>query len=509
MSRRGADTAQARAQRRRIAGRVSATTNRFWRTIPAYDLLDDGAVDAIHATSLRILEKIGIDFREPQALEDWRNAGAIVDGQRVRIPSSLLMALVGQAPAEYVQHARNPERSVRIGGPHMAFAPIYGSPYVRDLTGERRYARLEDFENFVRLAHMTPALNMSGGTVCEPTDVPVPKRHLDMLYAHIRLTDKPFMGSVTSETRAQDCVDMCRIVFGDEFINHNTVMTSLINCNSPLVWDASMITVMRVYAANNQACLISPFIMQGANTPTTTAGAMAQLNAEGLAGVAYTQLVRPGAPVVYGATLSTVSMQSGAPMYGTTETQLLMFATAQLARRYRIPMRTGGMRNGAKNCDAQSAFESIQTMLPAMLAGGNLFLHSAGWLESGLSACFAKFMMDVDQLTILQRMMGGLEISEDSLAFDAIAGVGPGGHFFGSEHTLRHYEDAFYVPETPDNNTYEQWLEDGGKDMRDRALDLAKRKLQEYEQPPLDPEIDARLASFIAQRKAELPDDVR
>lgn len=509
MSRRGADTAQARAQRRRIAGRVPAGTDRFLRKVPAYDMVDGAMVDAIHAASLRIVEEIGIDFREAQALEEWRAAGARIDGQRVRIPGALLMDLVAQAPAEYVQHARNPARSIRIGGRHMAFAPVYGSPYVRDLEGERRYARLEDFHNFVRLAQVSAALNMSGGTLCEPTDVPVPKRHLDMLLAHMRFADKPFMGAVTAESRARDSVDMCGILFGDEFVRHNTVMTSLINCNSPLVWDASMITVMRVYAANNQACLISPFIMQGANTPTTAAGAMAQLNAEGLAGVAYTQLVRPGAPVVYGATLSTVSMQSGAPMYGTTETQLLMFLTAQLARRYRIPMRTGGMRNGSKCCDGQAAFESVQTMLPAMLAGGNLFLHSAGWLESGLSACFAKFMMDVDQLTILQRMMGGVEVTEDSLAFDAIASVGPGGHFFGSEHTLRHYENAFFVPETPDNNTYEQWIEEGGKDMRDRARALAARKLQDYEQPPLDPEIEARLLAFVAKRKAELPDDVR
>ena len=322
-----------RTKRRRITGRPEISARPMVRDIPVYELLNSDGVDAVHAVSMDIVERIGIEFRDADAIASWRKAGADIDGARVRIPRELLMEKVALAPSEYTQQARNPDRSVKIGGANMAFAPIYGSPYVRAFDGERRYGRLEDFENFVRLAYLSPALNHSGGTVCEPNDVPVPKRHLDMLYAHIRLSDKPFMGGVTSPTRAEDCVAMCRILFGDDFLERHTVMTSLINCNSPLVWDATMLSVIRVYAAANQACLISPFIMQGANTPITTAGAFAQLNAEALAGIAYAQLIRPSAPVVYGATLSTVSMQTGSPMYGTAETQNLTFLTGQLAVR--------------------------------------------------------------------------------------------------------------------------------------------------------------------------------
>lgn len=480
------------------------------RLIPVYDLISEAGVELIHESSMRLLEEQGIEFRDPIALGTWRQAGADVDmaQSKVRIGRDLLMSLVARAPADYVHHARNPERSVRIGGRSMGFAPIYGSPYVRDLKGERRYARLEDFENFVRLAYMAPSLNISGGTVCEPTDVPVAKRHLDMLYGHIRLSDKPFMGGVTHASRAEDCLAMCRILFGAGFVHDNTVMTSLTNCNSPLVWDETMLSVIRVYAASNQACIISPFIMQGANTPITTAGAFSQLNAEALAGIAYAQLVRAGAPVVYGATLSTVSMKSGAPMYGTSETQVLTFLTGQMARRYKLPMRTGGMRNGAKALDTQAGFEALQTMLPAVLAGGNFFLHSAGWLESGLSASFAKFMLDVDQLTILQRLTQGVTLTPQDFAADAIAEVGPGGHFLGCQHTIERYQSAFFVPRATDVNTFEQWSEEGSKDSVVLASELAVKTLAEYSAPPLDEAKDEALQDFIRKRKAELPDGI-
>jgi trimethylamine--corrinoid protein Co-methyltransferase len=301
---------------------------------------------------------------------------------------------------------------------------------------------------------------------------------------------------------------MCRILFGSEFVDQNTVMTSLINCNSPLVWDETMLSVIRVYAAANQACIISPFIMQGANTPTTTVGAFAQLNAEALAGIAYAQLVKAGAPVIYGATLSTVAMQTGAPMYGTSETQLLTLLTGQIARHYGFPMRTGGMRTGSKVADAQAAYESTQTMLPAVMAGGNFFLHAAGWLESGLSASFAKFVMDADQLTVMQRLAGGLEINDEELAHEAVEEVGPGSHFFGSQHTLRHYEGAFFVPESGDLSTYQQWQEEGEMDALQRASAIAKKRLEDYRPPEIDPSIAEALESFVEKRKSELPDGI-
>lgn len=477
----------------------------YIREIPTYDLVGDERLEAIHDASMRILEEIGIEFRDSIALASWREAGADVTQTRVRIPRKLLMEKVAMAPSTYRFCGRNPERSVEVGGRSMAFAPIYGSPYVRTLTGERRYARLADFVDFVKLAYLSPALNVSGGTVCEPVDIPVAHRHMDMLYAHIRHSDKPFMGGVTSPDRARDCLALCRILYGDAFLDRNTVMTSLINCNSPLVWDDTMLSVLRVYAAANQACIISPFIMQGANTPITTAGAYAQLNAEALAGIAYAQLVRPGAPVVYGATLSTVSMKTGAPMYGTSETQLLMFLTGQMARRYGLPMRTGGMRTGSKATDSQAAYESLQTMLPAILAGGNFFLHSAGWLESGLSACFAKFLLDADQLTVLQRFAAGMDFDSDAFALDAMKEVGPGGHFLGCAHTLRHYATAFFTPETSEQGTYEQWSEEGSQDSLARASTLVTKKLAGHNAPPLDEAIDEELLAFIAKRKEALP----
>ena len=480
------------------------------RAIPVYELLSAEGVELIHENSMLLLEEQGIVFRDPVALEDWRRAGAEVDmaSQRVRIDRDLLMALVAKAPAEYTYHARNPERSVRIGGRSMGFAPIYGSPYVRDLSGTRRYATMADFQDFVKLAYMAPAINLSGGTVCEPTDLPVAKRHLDMLYAHMTLSDKPFMGAVTHPSRAEDSVEMCKILFGEDFLDQNTVMTSLTNCNSPFVWDETMLSVIRVYAAANQACIISPFIMQGANTPVTTAGAFVQLNAEALAGIAYAQIIRAGAPVVYGATLSTVSMKTGAPMYGTSETQILTFMTGQMARHYGLPMRTGGMRNGAKALDATAAAESVQTMLPAILAGGNFFLHAAGWLESGLSASLAKFVLDCDQLTVLQRLTQGVSLTPDDLALDTIAEVGPGGHFLGTAHTIARYQDIFASPQTTDQNTYEQWSEEGAKDALTLATELAASRLKSYSPPPLDPAIDEALCDYITRRKAQLPDGV-
>ena len=285
------------------------------RKIPYYELLDDAGLELIEKNADTVLEQIGIDFKEfPQALALFKAAGADVKGDRVRFPRGMCRSIIqNSAPAEYVQHARNPARSVTIGGDRMVLAPAYGSPFVRDLDGERRYATIEDFRNLVKLAYMSPGLHHSGGTVCEPVDVPVNKRHFDMVYSHIKYSDKPFMGSVTSAERAQDTVDMVKLVFGEEFIQSNAVLTSLINVNSPMTFDATMLGAATVYAENNQATLISPFILAGAMSPVTVAGTVTQVLAEALAGMAYIQLVKPGAPVVFGTFAAAVSMQSGAP----------------------------------------------------------------------------------------------------------------------------------------------------------------------------------------------------
>lgn len=500
--------ASAREAKRAARLKMPSLAPRYYvRNIPAYELLGAEGIEIVHNASMRILEEIGVDFRDEESLRIWRQAGAKVEGQRVRIPRELAMEKVGLAPAEFTQNARNPERSVRIGSRHMVFGPVYGPPYVRDFDRKRRNSLLSDHVNFVKLTYMTPVLNYSGGLICEPMDVPVPKRHLDTLYAHIKYSDKPFMGAVTSPERAEDCVEMCRVLFGSKFVEENTVIMALLSANSPLVWDQSMLGALKVYARNNQALLLSPFIMQGANTAVTTASALAQLNAEAVAAIAFAQIVRPGVPVIYGNSLAAVSMQTGSPTYGGPETTMLMFAIGQLARRYGVPYRTGGTRNTSKAVDAQAGYESMQSLIPAVLAGANFILHAAGWTESGLSASYAKFVMDIDHVAILQRLLPGMDLSNEALAFDATREVGPGGHYFGTEHTIRHYETAFYVPMTVDRTArFEQWEEEGCKDMEARALEVALEWLKTYEPPPLDPVIDEALVAFLNKRKAELGD---
>ena len=304
----------------------------------------------------------------------------------------------GPRRRQFTQVARNRAHDVVFGGQGTIFAPAYGSPFVRDLDGGRRYGTIEDFRNFVKLAYASPWIHHSGGTVCEPVDVPVNKRHFDMIHAHLRYSDKPFMGSVTRPERARDTVEMARIVFGRDFVDENTVVFSLINANSPLVWDATMLGAARAYAEANQAVMMTPFILAGAMSPSTVAATCAQTLAESLAGMAYVQLVRAGAPVVLGSFASSMSMQSGAPTFGTPEPALVLYVMASLARRLGVPFRSGGALTASKIADAQAAYESANTMQPTMLAGVNFVLHAAGWLEGGLAMGYEKFVLDADQL---------------------------------------------------------------------------------------------------------------
>ncbi|MGH6932989.1 MAG: trimethylamine methyltransferase family protein [Dongiaceae bacterium] len=478
------------------------------REIPLYELLTPEGLEIIHQESMTILEEIGIDFRYEPALPLWRKAGASIDGQRVRFPRGLILDIIKTAPRQYTQHARNPERNVVIGGRNTVFAPTYGSPFVRDFDNKRRYGTLEDLRNFIKLTYLTPNLHHSGGVICEPVDVPVPKRHLDIVYSHIKYSDKPFMGIVTAPERAEDTVQLARILFGEKFVADNTVLTSVVNCNSPMVWDGTMLSALTVYASNNQAVLVTPFIMAGAMAPASTAGAIAQLNAEVLAGIAYSQLIKPGAPMVYGIFATTVSMQSGAPMMGTPEPAQMIYVSAQLARKYGLPVRAGGMLNGAKIADAQAAYESIATMIPTLMAGVNFVLHSAGWLEAGLAAGYGKFMLDADQIAMLQQFARGIDLSEENRAMEAIREVGPGGHYLGCAHTRRNFKTAFYTSQIADNNSYEQWEAEGARDANQRATEAARRLLAQYEPPPLDPAIDEALLDFMARRKAVLPNTV-
>ena len=499
-----------RAQRHRERLAAPIVQQRFiTREIPVYELLDEAGVQLLHDTSMQILEEVGIDFRDETACRQWKDAGADVQGERVRIPQGLIEEKLAMVPESYVQVARNPERNVVIGGDNTVFAPTFGSPFVRDLANERRYATLEDLQNFIKLTYMSPVLHHSGGIICEPVDVPVPKRHLDIVYSHIRYSDKPFMGVQSAPERALDSCRMCEILFGADFVQENTVMTSVVNCNSPLVWDSSMLGALRHYAGHNQAVLITPFIMAGAMAPVVTAGAVAQLNAEVVAGLAYAQIVRPGVPMVYGSFLATVSMRSGAPMMGTPETLHMIYAVGQLARRYRVPLRSGGMLNGAKIADAQAAYESMQTMTATLLAGTNFVLHAAGWLEAGLCAGYGKFVMDTEQIAMLQSFCRKPDLSDNGLGLEAVREVGPGNHFLGCDHTRRNYLEGFFIPEIADNNSFEQWQAEGELSHDQRSVATARKRLATYEAPPLDEARDEALKDFMARRKAGLPDTVR
>ena len=479
------------------------------RTMKPFELVSDEGLSLLERNADKILEQVGITVRDyPSAIERFRSAGCDIDGDRVRFPDGLARQLVAAtAPRTYTQHARNPDNSVQIGGDATVFAPNYGSPFVTDLDRGRRYATLADFQNFVKLAYMSPNLHHSGGTVCEPVDVPVSKRHLDMVYSHIKYSDKGFMGSVTAGSRAADSVELARIAFGGDLADR-TVMTSLINASSPLVWDATMLAAAETYAAANQACIITPFILAGAMAPTTSAGVVTQTLAEALAGMAFTQLVRPGAPVIFGSFASSMSMQTGAPTFGTPEPALVLYTCAALARRLGVPFRSGGSLTSSKVADAQAAYESASTMIPTVMAGVNFVLHAAGWLEGGLSIGYEKFVLDDDQLGMFGTFVKGLDMSDNGLALDAILGNPHGQHFLGSAHTLANFENAFYRSETADNNSYEQWAEEGSHDSIVRANAIWKKRLASYEPPPLDSAIDEELQAFIARRKAELPNEI-
>ncbi len=479
------------------------------RTLQPFEVLSDESIALIEENAETILQEVGVWIRDyPSALGLFADAGATVDGERVRFPRGMCRSIVqASAPASYVQHGRNEARNVVIGGMNTVFAPNYGSPFVRDLEGGRRYATLHDFQNFVKLAYSSPYLHHSGGTVCEPVDVPVNKRHLDMVYSHLRYSDKPFMGSVTASSRAQDSVDLARIGFGGDLADR-TVMTSLINASSPLVWDETMLGSAEVYARNNQACIFTPFILAGAMAPVTTAGVAAQTLAEALVGMAFAQLVRPGAPVIFGSFASSMSMQTGAPTFGTPEPSLVLYVVAHLARRLGVPFRSGGGLTASKVADAQAAYESANTMQATMLGGANFVLHAAGWLEGGLAIGYEKFVLDCDQLGMAHTFAKGVDMSLNGQAVEAIKAHEPGVHFLGDAHTLANFETAFYRSETSDNASYEQWLEEGSLDANQRANKMWKKTLAEYEGPGIDPAIDAELTEFITRRKAEMPDEI-
>ena len=368
------------------------------------------------------------------------------------------------------------------------------------------YATIEDFQNFVKLAYMAPAMHHSGGTVCEPCDIAVNKRHLDMVYSHIKYSDKPFMGSVTAPERAEDTVKMAQILFGEEFVDQNCVLVSLVNCNSPMTLDGTMLGALKTYARANQASIVSPFIVGGAMSPVTVAGTLTQVLCEATSAVAFSQLCRPGSPVIFGTFATSISMQSGAPAFGTPEPAQVLMGAAQFARRYNLPFRSGGSLTGAKLPDAQAAYESANTLWPAMAGGVNFMLHAAGWLEGGLVSSYDKFIMDCDQLAAAQKFAAGIDMSENGQAMSAIREVGPGSHYLGCDHTQNNFKTAFFASNVADNNSFEQWEIEGELRNDQRANKIAKTWLESYEAPALDSGIDEALIEFIREKKDSMPD---
>lgn len=500
-----------RGRSARVAARASRDSSRGTakvpvRKIPTYEMMSDVELDQLEAHADWILETKGVEFRgDAEALELFRDAGAQVDGPRVRFEPGLAKTLCATAPARFDMHGRD-GRVVPIGGNNVVLLPAYGPPFVSDLDHGRRYATLNDFENFVKLSWMSPWLHHSGGTVCEPVDVPVNKRHLDMVYAHLKYSAKPFMGSVTAPSRAEDSLAMARIVFGAEFMEDHCVIQGNINVNSPLVWDDVMTGALKAYARANQGCVISPFIIGGAMGPVTQPALIAQAHAEAMTGIALSQLVRPGSPMVYGNFLTTMNLKSGAPTFGTPESVLATYAIGQLSRRLGLPLRCGAHYTASKTCDAQAMQESADAMDAGILAGTNYVIHAAGWLEGGLVMSYEKFVIDLDRCGMIHRKLAGLAIDDNELAIDAYDEVEPGEAYLGTQHTLRNFEAANYESTLADTNSFEQWTLEGSNDTQQRANALWKSMLEEYEAPALAPHVDRELRAFIDDKKSSMDD---
>jgi len=470
------------------------------RKIGPIDLLGLEGVEKIHNAAMTVLESTGIIFRDPVALADWKRAGAEVQGERVRIEREMLMDLISTVPTTYKMHARNPERSLDVGGRNSIFANAYGAPFVYGLDGVRRPSQLEDARNFFKMAQMSQAMHVPGILPVEPQDVPVPQRHLDLASSALTLTDKSIKGSVLSETAARDTVDMMRIIFGEEFVDQNVVLTSLLNCNTPLVWDETMLESLRVYANANQPCLLSPFVLAGASAPASPLGGVALLIAESLAGIAYSQTIRRGCPMVMGVAIMGVSMKTGAPMMGSPEPGLLNLLVGQMARHYGVPWRSCTMWTGSKSPDLQAGFDSANTMWPVLLGGCNFIVHSAGFLEGALGVSYSKWVHDTYQLEVYHRFFSGLQ--EENL--DAIMGdvtkIGPGGHFLGTGHTR---ENPMHINALQNNDSYEQWFDEGAKNADQSDREEAQRILDNYVRPPMPDDQAGALAEFVAKKRIE------
>lgn len=469
------------------------------RGVQPLNLLSQDGIETLHAAMLNVVETIGVEFRDRTALDHWRRAGARVDGERVYIHREILMDLIGAVPSRFTFHARNSERSVDVGGDNSIFANCYGAPFVYDLNGNRRPSQLADTQNFLRLGQMSSAMHVAGILPVEPQDIPVPERHLDLVNSALQLTDKPIMGSVISETAARDTIDMARIVFGEDFVDRNAVVTALLNCNSPLVWDETMLQSLRIYAGANQPALLTPFLLAGASGPASPLGGVAQLLAEALAGMAYAQVIRRGSPMVLGVALMGVSMKTGAPMLGTAEPGLMNLLVGQMARFYDVPWRSCTMWSGSKMADLQAGYDSSNSMWPVLLGGCNYIMHSAGFLEGALGVSYSKWVQDAAQLEGFYRFFEGLKAENLNSILQDIAGIGPGGHFLGTDHTR---ENPFVLNALQNNDSYEQWVEDGAKSAETVGNEAARKMLERYQAPDMPSLVSDQLNTFVTKRRA-------
>ena len=477
----------------------------FRNLMPRYDVLSEDALEMLDGGWRRIVSEIGLEIHDEAALGVFRRAGQRVDDTRVRFDPEWLEARVASAPSSFTWRARSEARSVTVGGDSMVFVASYGIPFVWH-DGERREATYKDFQEYVRLAHAFGELDSAGGTIVEPTDLPPDSRHLDMVLALQCLSDKPYMGSVTSATSAADSIEMTKILFGEEELSQPSVI-ALVNVNSPLLFDTRMLESLQVYAAARQPVIITPALFMGAMAPVSLAAALSQSLAEGLVGVALTQEISPGTPVVFGAFISNTDMKSGSPAMGTPESALGLLAGGQIARRLNIPFRAGGGAcTTSKLADAQAGYEAVMMMMPAFLAGANLVMHTAGWLEGGLAASTAKFAVDIEIVRMLQETFRPITVDEASLAWSAYEEVGPGGYFFGAAHTLERFRDCFYRPLVSSTANFERWRSQGRPDAAARAETVAQEALERYVEPELDDERADALSRYVARRRTELGD---
>jgi trimethylamine---corrinoid protein Co-methyltransferase len=475
--------------------------------LPRYEILSEDAMETLDGGWRRIVSELGVEFALPEAVEYFAKAGQKVEGEKVFLDPDFLLEQVAKAPREFDLLARNPDKTIHVGGNHMAFASVYGPPFVRE--GDvRRDAKMADFENFVKLSQAFDELDSPGGTIVEPEDRPLDSRHLDMVYALQTLSDKPYMGSVISAENARDTIAMGEILFGGaETLAKNPVSISLINCNSPLRWDDRMLSAMLEYNRRGQAVVVTPFLLMGAMSPVSIPATLVQQMAEALSGIALTQLVQPGCPVVFGSFLSNTDMQSGSPSFGTPESAIGLLCTGQIARKFGLPFRSGGGLNASQTVDAQAAYEALMTMLPTFLAGTNFVMHAAGWLEGGLVSCYEKFIVDIELLRMLKHEFQPLEVSEETLAFGAHEEVGSGGHFLGAAHTLMHFRECFYRPLLSSTENFDRWTKNGGLDATARASKIWRETVDAYEQPEIDEGVRSELRDYVARRRIELGDE--